>query len=65
MSLSTVAGLVPEVRVRGVDDPAAAKLKGDVRMVKVWRGPCVPANGRSVATRRSRSAQACCACVPT
>jgi DNA helicase IV len=35
VSLSTVAGLVPEVRVRGVDDPAAAKLKGDARMVKV------------------------------
>ena len=35
VSLSTVAGLVPEVRVRGVDDSAVAKLKGDVRMVKV------------------------------
>jgi DNA helicase IV len=35
VSLSTVAGLVPEVRVHGVDDPAVAKLKGDVRMVKV------------------------------
>jgi DNA helicase IV len=35
VSLSTVAGLVPEVRVRGVDDAAVAKLKGDVRMVKV------------------------------
>ena len=35
VSLSTVAGLVPEVRVRGVDDPAVAKLKGDVDMVKV------------------------------
>jgi DNA helicase IV len=35
VSLSTVAGLVPEVRVRGVDDPSVAKLKGDVRMVKV------------------------------
>jgi DNA helicase IV len=35
VSLSTVAGLVPEVRVRGVDDAAAAKLKGDVRMVDV------------------------------
>ncbi len=35
VSLSTVAGLVPEVRVRGVDGPAEAKLKGDVRMVKV------------------------------
>jgi DNA helicase IV len=35
VSLSTVAGLVPEVRVRGADDPAVAKLKGDVRMVKV------------------------------
>ncbi|HEY1830413.1 MAG TPA: AAA family ATPase [Acidimicrobiales bacterium] len=34
VSLSTVAGLVQEVRVRGVDDPATAKLKGDVRMVK-------------------------------
>jgi DNA helicase IV len=35
VSLSTVAGLVPEVRVRGADDPAVAKLKGDARMVKV------------------------------
>jgi DNA helicase IV len=35
VSLSTVAGLVPEVRVRGVDDPAVAKLKGDVRMVRL------------------------------
>jgi DNA helicase IV len=35
VSLSTVAGLVPEVRVRATDDPAVAKLKGDVRMVKV------------------------------
>ncbi len=35
VSLSTVAGLVPEVRVRGVDDPAVAKLKGDARMVRV------------------------------
>ncbi len=35
VSLSTVSGLVPEIRVRGVDDPGVAKLKGDVRMVKV------------------------------
>ena len=35
VSLSTVSGLVPEVRVRGVDDPGVAKMKGDVRMVKV------------------------------
>jgi DNA helicase IV len=35
VSLSTVAGLVPEVRVKGTDDAAVAKLKGDVRMVKV------------------------------
>ncbi len=35
VSLSTVSGLVPEVRVRGVDEPAVAKLKGDERMVKV------------------------------
>jgi DNA helicase IV len=35
VSLSTVAGLVPEVRVRAVDDAAVAKLKGDVRMVTV------------------------------
>jgi DNA helicase IV len=35
VSLSTVAGLVSEVRIRGVDDAAVAKLKGDVRMVKV------------------------------
>ena len=35
VSLSTVAGLVPEIRVQGVDDAAVATLKGDVRMVKV------------------------------
>ena len=35
VSLSTVSGLVPEVRVRAVDDPGVAKMKGDVRMVKV------------------------------
>jgi DNA helicase IV len=34
VSLSTVAGLVPEVRVGGTDHPAVAKLKGDVRMVQ-------------------------------
>src|SRR5581483_6890748 len=34
VSLSTVAGLVPEIRVRGVDDPAVARLKGDIRMVQ-------------------------------
>ena len=44
VSLSTVAGLVPEIRVRGVDDAAVAKLKGDVRMVKVL--------GRAVRTRQ-------------
>jgi len=35
VSLSTVAGLVPEIRVRGVDEADAAMLKGDVRMLKV------------------------------
>ncbi|HEX3796495.1 MAG TPA: hypothetical protein VHV57_18520 [Acidimicrobiales bacterium] len=35
VSLSTVAGLVPEVRVKGTDGAAVAKLKGDVRMVRV------------------------------
>jgi DNA helicase IV len=35
VSLSTVAGLVPEIRVKGTDDPTVATLKGDVRMVKV------------------------------
>ncbi len=44
VSLSTVAGLVPEIRVRGTDDPLVAKLKGDVRMVKVL--------GRAVRTRQ-------------
>jgi DNA helicase IV len=34
VSLSTVAGLVTEVRVRGTDSPAVAKLKGDPRMVQ-------------------------------
>jgi len=44
VSLSTVAGLVPEVRVRGVEDAAVAKLKGDVRMVQFL--------GRAVRTRQ-------------
>jgi DNA helicase IV len=44
VSLSTVAGLVPEVRVRGRDGAAVAKLKGDVRMVQVL--------GRAVRTRQ-------------
>jgi DNA helicase IV len=35
VSLSTVAGLVPEVKVRGTDPAEVARLKGDVRMVKV------------------------------
>ena len=35
VSLSTVAGLVPEVRVRASDDAVVARLKGDVRMVQV------------------------------
>jgi DNA helicase IV len=44
VSLLTVAGLVQEVRVRGLDDAAVAKLKGDVRMVQVL--------GRAVRTRQ-------------
>jgi DNA helicase IV len=35
VSLSTVAGLVPEIKVRGHDDAEVARLKGDVRMVNV------------------------------
>ncbi|MGO8864229.1 MAG: HelD family protein [Acidimicrobiales bacterium] len=35
VSLSTVAGLVPEVRVRASDAAVVARLKGDVRMVQV------------------------------
>ena len=35
VTLSTVAGLVPEIKVRAVDPPAVARLKGDVRMAKV------------------------------
>src|SRR5487761_669352 len=35
VSLSTVAGLVPEVRVRGTDPPAVARLKGEARMAQV------------------------------
>jgi DNA helicase IV len=35
VNLSTVAGLVPEVRVRGIDAAPVAQLKGDIRMVKV------------------------------
>ena len=35
VTLSTVAGLVPEIRVRASDPPAVARLKGDARMAKV------------------------------
>jgi DNA helicase IV len=35
VTLSTVAGLVPEIRVRGTDTPAVARLKGDARMARV------------------------------
>jgi DNA helicase IV len=35
VTLSTIAGLVPEVKVRGVDADEIAKLKGDVRMAQV------------------------------
>jgi len=34
VTLSTASGLVPEVRVRGTDPPAVARLKGDVRMIQ-------------------------------
>ena len=64
VSLSTVAGLVPEVRVRGVDGPAAAKLKGDARMVRVLARAVRTRQRPCGATRRSRSAPASCACGP-
>ncbi|HUA95346.1 MAG TPA: hypothetical protein VMB82_07435 [Acidimicrobiales bacterium] len=35
VTLSTVPGLVPEVRVRGTDAPAVARLKGEPRMARV------------------------------
>ncbi len=35
VTLSTVAGLVHEIRVRAVDAPAVARLKGDARMARV------------------------------
>ncbi len=35
VTLSTVAGLVPEIRVRGTDGPAVARLKGEARMLRV------------------------------
>ncbi|MGH9082579.1 MAG: HelD family protein, partial [Acidimicrobiales bacterium] len=35
VTLSTVAGLVPEIRVRGMDGPAVARLKGEARMARV------------------------------
>ncbi len=35
VTLSTVAGLVPEIRVRAVEAPSVARLKGDIRMAKV------------------------------
>ncbi len=35
VTLSTVAGLVPEIRVRADEPPDVARLKGDVRMARV------------------------------
>jgi DNA helicase IV len=35
VSLTTMEGLVPDVRVQGVDAPAAARVKGDPRMARV------------------------------
>jgi DNA helicase IV len=35
VTLSTVAGLVPEIRVRASESPALARLKGDARMATV------------------------------
>jgi DNA helicase IV len=35
VSLSTAAGLKPQYRVTGVDDPATAVVKGDARMARV------------------------------
>ena len=35
VTLSTVAGLVPEIRVRGKDTAAVARLKGETRMARV------------------------------
>jgi DNA helicase IV len=35
VTLSTISGLVPEVRVTGRDDEAVERLKGDPRMIKV------------------------------
>jgi DNA helicase IV len=35
VTLSTVSGLVPEVRVRGTDPPDVARLKGEARMARV------------------------------
>ena len=35
VTLSTIAGLVPEIRVRSADRPSLARLKGDARMAKV------------------------------
>ncbi len=35
VTLSTVAGLVPEIRVRAAEPPSVARLKGDARMAAV------------------------------
>ena len=35
VTLSTVAGLVPEIRVRGTDAPDIARLKGEAKMARV------------------------------
>src|SRR5487761_2288896 len=37
VTLSTISGLVPEIRVRGTEPTAVALLKGDARMARVMK----------------------------
>ena len=64
VSLSTVSGLVSEVRVRGVDDPSVASSRATCGWSRCWPGQCAPASGRSVMTPKSRSAPASSASAP-
>ena len=66
VSLSTVAGLVPEVRVRGVDDPARRQVEGRrAHGQGAGAGRAHAPASVAHATSRSRSVPACCGCGPT
>ena len=64
VSLSTVAGLVPEIRVRGWTRPPWPPSRATCAWSRCWPGPCAPASDRCAATWTCPSVPGCCGCGP-